>query len=123
MNTTPELPRIVEAVERIARTLTSLAAEGVSHQDIKPANLFRLNGEWVVGDFGLVKYPEQEAVTRQGRALGPYYFMAPEMRRNADTADAELADVYSLAKTLDEAPRSGNRRIWSAATPLCTQNA
>jgi serine/threonine protein kinase len=47
-----------------------------------------------------VKYPEQELVTRQGRPLGPYYFMAPEMRRDADTADGELADVYSLAKTL-----------------------
>jgi serine/threonine protein kinase len=57
------------------------------------------------GTLGLVKYPEQEQITRQGRPLGPYYFMAPEMRRHADTADGELADVYSLAKTL-----------WSAAT-------
>jgi hypothetical protein len=100
LGTAPELPQVVEAVGHIARTLADLAAEGVSHRDIKPENLFKLDGEWVIGDFGLVEYPEQEAVTRHGQPLGPYYFMAPEMRRGADTADAELADVYSLAKTL-----------------------
>jgi hypothetical protein len=100
LGTAPELPQVVEAVGYVARTLADLAAEGVSHRDIKPENLFQLHGEWVIGDFGLVESPEQEAVTRHGQPLGPYYFMAPEMRRGADTADAELADVYSLAKTL-----------------------
>lgn len=95
---TPEFPQVVQAVEHIARTLADLAADGVSHRDIKPDNLFQLNGEWAVGDFGLVKYPERESATRHGRRLGPLYFMAPEMRQNADTANAELADVYSLAK-------------------------
>jgi len=100
LGTAPELPQVVEAVAHIAHILADLAAERVSHRDIKPENLFQLDGEPVIGDFGLVEYPEQEAVTRQGQPLGPYYFMAPEMRRDADTADAELADVYSLAKTL-----------------------
>lgn len=100
LGATPELSQAVQAVEHIARTLADLVAEGVSHRDIKPDNLFQLNGEWAVGDFGLVKYPEHESATRHGRPLGPYYFMAPEMRQNADTANAELADVYSLAKTL-----------------------
>ena len=100
LGTAPELPDVVDAIGHVARALADLAAEGVSHRDIKPDNLFQLGDEWLIGDFGLVKYPEQEAVTRHGQPLGPYYFMAPEMRRNADTADAELADVYSLAKTL-----------------------
>jgi serine/threonine protein kinase len=91
----PELSAVVTAIGRIAQTLASLAAGGVAHRDIKPDNLFQLNGEWVIGDFGLVKYPEQEQVTQQGQPLGPYYFMAPEMRRDADTTDGELADVYS----------------------------
>lgn len=101
----PELPQVVDAIGCIAQTLARLAAEDVGHRDIKPANLFQLGGEWVIGDFGLVKYPEQESVTKHGRALGPYDFMAPEMRRDADTADPGPADVYSLAKTL-----------WSVAT-------
>lgn len=35
--------------------LASLAAEGAAHRDIKPGNLFELDGQWVVGDFGLVR--------------------------------------------------------------------
>jgi len=105
LGATPEFSRVVDAIGPLAHTLARLAAEGVGHRDIKPANLFQLNGEWVIGDFGLVKYPEQEPLTKHGQALGPYDFMAPEMRREADTADSGPADVYSLAKTL-----------WSVAT-------
>jgi serine/threonine protein kinase len=101
----PELAKVVLAVNRIADTLAQLASEGVAHRDIKPDNLFQLEDQWVIGDFGLVSYPEQKPITKHGVAVGPYFFMAPEMRRDADTANGELADVYSLAKTL-----------WSLAT-------
>jgi serine/threonine protein kinase len=100
LGSSPELPAVVPAVGDIAETLASLAADGIAHRDIKPENLFQLDDAFLIGDFGLVQYPEQAAVTKQGRPLGPYFFMAPEMRRDADTADGELADVYSLAKTL-----------------------
>jgi hypothetical protein len=97
----PDLAVVVDAIARIAHTLANLAADGIEgHRDIKPDNLFQLDGRPVIGDFGLVKYPEQHTGTRQGRPLGPADFMAPEMRRNADTAGAQPADVYSLAKTL-----------------------
>ena len=97
----PDLAGVVDAIARIAHTLANLAADGIEgHRDIKPDNLFQLVGHPVIGDFGLVKYPEQHTGTRQGQSLGPGDFMAPEMRRNADTASAQPADVYSLAKTL-----------------------
>jgi serine/threonine protein kinase len=96
----PDLANVVQAMGQIAKTLARLAAEDISHRDIKPDNLFRLNDDWVIGDFGLVKYPEQEPITRQGHPLGPYLFIAPEMRPHADAASGELADVYSLSKTL-----------------------
>ena len=69
----PEFARVVDAIGHIANTLARLAAEGVAdpdlgqgHRDIKPENLFQLNGEWVIGDFGLVKYPtpEKKRVTK-----------------------------------------------------------
>jgi serine/threonine protein kinase len=95
------LPKtVVEAVAEIAGTLAELADEKISHRDLKPDNLFKLNDVWSVGDFGLVKYPEAEALTQHGRKLGPVDYMAPEMRRSPDTANSELADVYSIAKTL-----------------------
>lgn len=98
----PQLSSVVEFIGRIARTLADLAGDGTieGHRDIKPDNLFQLDNQPVIGDFGLVKYPEQHTGTRQGRSLGPANFMAPEMRHNADAAKAQPADVYSLAKTL-----------------------
>ncbi|GFJ93105.1 protein kinase domain-containing protein [Phytohabitans rumicis] len=92
--------RVVHAVAVIAETLAGLAAEGISHRDLKPDNLLYLGDAWSVGDFGLVKYPAGQALTEHGRKLGPTDFMAPEMRESPDTADPELADVYSIAKTL-----------------------
>lgn len=96
----PEPSRVLEAMAAIGSTLARLASQGVGHRDIKPDNLFELDGEWLVGDFGLVTYPERDPLTQQGRRLGPIDYMAPEMRHNADTANAEKADVYSLGKTL-----------------------
>jgi serine/threonine protein kinase len=91
---------VVGAMAEIAATLASLAAEGVAHRDIKPDNLFELDGQWVIGDFGLVTYPKKNPRTEHGRKLGPIDYMAPEMRRDADRADPGPADVWALAKTL-----------------------
>ena len=63
----PEM--VVGAVAEIAATLAALAAEGVAHRDIKPDNLFELDGRWVIGDFGLVTYPEKNPLTEHGRKL------------------------------------------------------
>lgn len=90
---------IVDAVATIAETLAGLAEDGVHHRDVKPDNPFERDGEWLVGDFGLVDYPEKPEVTARGERMGPMHFMAPEMLEFTDEADAELADVYSLAKS------------------------
>ncbi|HEV2373425.1 MAG TPA: protein kinase [Streptosporangiaceae bacterium] len=96
----PEPRMVVAAVAEIADTLAGLASEGVGHRDVKPDNLFRLGDRWVVGDFGLVWYPEKDPLTEHGRRLGPTDYMAPEMREDADKADPGPADVWALAKTL-----------------------
>jgi serine/threonine protein kinase len=87
-------------VREYALTLAGLAAKGIGHRDLKPENLFRHEGRWVIGDFGLATYPGKEPITVGERRLGPLYFIAPEMLREPDVADAGPADVYSLAKTL-----------------------
>lgn len=95
-----ELLTVVDAFASFARTLADLAEDGVSHRDIKPDNLFRLDESWVLGDFGLADFPGKETVTKPGRRLGPMFFIAPEMLSDSDTANGNLADVYSLAKSL-----------------------
>jgi len=95
-----ELHEVVSVFASYAATLAALADRGISHRDIKPDNLFRLDNEWVIGDFGLVDYPGKSAITVPGRKLGPLFFIAPEMLREPDSSDGILADVLSLAKTL-----------------------
>jgi serine/threonine protein kinase len=94
------LEQRVAAIQMVASTPSRLAAQGIGHRDVKPENLFGLNGEFMVGDFGLVTYPEKDPVTRSGKRLGPIDYMAPEMRADADTAAAEPADVYSSVRRL-----------------------
>jgi serine/threonine protein kinase len=95
------LRQVVEAVAAFADTLARLAAEHrAAHRDIKPGNLYELDGQWLVGDFGLVALPDVAELTRTGRPLGPMHFMAFEMLNDPVGSDPFPADVYALAKTL-----------------------
>ena len=95
------LERVVSALGQAAATLAHLADQhGVAHRDIKPNNLYELEGEWLVGDFGLISIPTKEELTRTGRPLGPAHYTAYEMIRDPGTADPLQADVYSFGKTL-----------------------
>jgi len=95
------LPEVVAAVAAIAETLARLQREfNIAHRDIKPGNLYELNGSWLIGDFGLVALPDAESLTAEGRQVGPAHYTAYEMILNPTTADPHPADVYSLGKTL-----------------------
>lgn len=92
---------IVWAIAEVAKVLAKLHAKNVSHRDIKPQNLYSLDGKITIGDFGLVDYPDRETgLTLRNVQLGPTWTIAPEMRHSPQTADGKKADVYSLAKTL-----------------------
>ena len=95
------LAEVVGAVAAIADTLSRLQTDtGIGHRDIKPGNLYELDGKWLIGDFGLIAVPDAEGLTMEGRPLGPAHYMAYEMILNPATADPHPADVYSLGKTL-----------------------
>lgn len=95
------LPDVVRAIATIADTLWRLQRDfDIGHRDIKPGNLYELDGEWLIGDFGLVALPDTEGLTVEGKPLGPSHYTAYEMIRDPATADAHAADVYSLGKTL-----------------------
>lgn len=114
----PSFDDVVDAIRCIAEALTSLlASKGLSHRDIKPGNLFRYDGKWAIGDFGLVSFPGKEALTLSGKKLGPAYYLAPEMLFKPNISDGSRADVYSLAKTFwvlatgFEYPLPGEQRL------------
>jgi serine/threonine protein kinase len=97
----PPLRDVVTAIAQVAATLADLASrEGASHRDLKPDNLYWLEGSYVVGDFGLVKIPDRAALTRSEHPPGARHFIAPEMLQHPLSADWFPADVFSLAKTL-----------------------
>ncbi|EEX40802.1 serine/threonine protein kinase [Vibrio furnissii] len=95
-----EVVDIVRELSNLARTLAHLHDRDIYHRDIKPANLLAIDNKLHLSDFGLVKYPNKEDITVKGNDIGPKFTMAPEMRRDPDNANFELADVYSFAKTL-----------------------
>jgi hypothetical protein len=72
----------------------------VFHRDIKPDNIFVLDGRIVVGDWGLVRRPDVELNTPADARLGPAFFIAPEMLNKAANEEGDKADVYALAKTM-----------------------
>lgn len=98
---TGSLDDVVVAVTAVARTLATLEEQfDVAHRDIKPGNLYCLDGEWLIGDFGLISVPDVDELTKDGRQMGPANFIAFEMIDSPSSADDHLADVYSLGKTL-----------------------
>lgn len=96
-----KLEQIVEAVAAIADTLARLQDEhGLGHRDVKPPNLYELDGEWLIGDFGLVDVPEGDDLTAAGKPVGSRHYTPWEMISKPAIADSHLADVYALGKTL-----------------------
>ncbi|QGM29326.1 protein kinase [Bacillus sp. N3536] len=95
-----EIEDKIKCILELSSTLIELHKREIAHRDIKPENIYFLEGSWYLSDFGLVKYPDSEELTRTREAVGPWTTIAPEMKRNAQSADPFPADIYSLAKTL-----------------------
>lgn len=93
-------PEVITSLRDVALVLAEIHDKGYSHRDIKPDNLFKFNGLWSVGDFGLIEFEGKSHVTTVGEKIGPMHFIAPEMLLGLPNTDGKLADVFSLAKTL-----------------------
>ena len=69
---------------------------GVVHRDVKPANVLMDPGpEVFLGDFGLARDPEGDALTVPGQVLGTIDYMAPELLDGERVGPA--TDIYGLA--------------------------
>lgn len=90
----------VEVIRMLLNMLVDLHQNGIAHRDIKPANILFYNGEFVLSDFGLVYFNKKKFQTPVGKKIGAKQTIAPQMEKDAQSADKYKADVYSMAKTI-----------------------
>ncbi|MEU1500535.1 hypothetical protein [Streptomyces sp. NPDC005732] len=76
---------------------------GWVHRDIKPSNVLRLDGRWVLADWGLTRRPPGQTShpqrTRHGARMGSLGFAAPELMSDPHSAGPP-ADLYSLGQLI-----------------------
>jgi serine/threonine protein kinase len=98
-----QLP-VPEALRYLRDAVTGLAdaaLAGIIHRDVKPANLFLVDGRVTLTDFGLALPVDADArLTQEGLVVGTPHYIAPELARGGE-AD-EVSDIYSLGATFYE---------------------
>lgn len=90
-------------LEAVCSVLAVAHREGWVHRDIKPENILRLEGRWVLADWGIVRRPPGKTTdpqrTRVGVFMGSERFAAPELYDNAHAVNAST-DLYSLGQLI-----------------------
>ncbi|MBD3347308.1 MAG: protein kinase [Chitinivibrionales bacterium] len=89
------IPLFMQALDGLAYA----HAEGVVHQDIKPANILieERTKRPLIADFGIARTRQSE-VKQEGVIVGSPLFMAPEQVERKDTD--QRADIYSMGIVL-----------------------
>ena len=91
----------VDCISAVLDALNYAHAMGVTHRDVKPANIMiTADGTVKLTDFGIAR-TTGETITRQGMAVGSLYYMSPEQIKGG-VIDGR-SDIYSAGVTLYEA--------------------
>ena len=89
--------QLVEITRQLNEALHSIHLAGIIHRDIKPENLFKFDGQYKLGDFGIAKNGAQGRSRVTEHILGTEGYAAPETRLYRYS---EKSDYYSLGVTL-----------------------
>ncbi|HLK62778.1 MAG TPA: protein kinase [Bryobacteraceae bacterium] len=105
----------VEIMTEVAEGLQYAHECGITHRDVKPANIMQLTDRSVkIMDFGIARWGESATrLTQTGLLIGSIMYMAPE--QFSGTADA-LTDVFAYGVTFYELVTGVNP--YAAADPV-----
>ncbi|OBI89811.1 serine/threonine-protein kinase [Mycobacterium asiaticum] len=96
-----EPARAVNLIRQTAAALDAAHAEQVIHRDVKPANILLSGDDFAsLVDFGLANAAGDARLTKPGKAVGTFDYVAPE--RLSGAAVDHRCDVYALACVLYE---------------------
>lgn len=99
------VPDAIALARGIAQGLAYAHRRNLVHRDVKPGNvlLARDGGELEpkIVDFGLARMGSDSELSMTGYGMGTPYYMPPEQRRNAKSAN-HTADIYALGKIIYE---------------------
>lgn len=94
-------PELETLAEDLLDGLAAIHAAGIVHRDVKPSNIFLVDGRALVGDFGVaLTGGDDDRLTAAGERVGTPRYLAPEQRDGEATS---ATDVYCAALVLYEA--------------------
>ena len=96
-----KITEAIDAAIQIAEGLSEAHQAGISHRDVKPANIFITKSNVVkILDFGLAKLAGRTVLTKSGSTLGTAAYMSPE-QASGEVVD-HRTDIWSLGVVLYE---------------------
>jgi hypothetical protein len=93
----------LEIMSEVANGLQCAHELGITHRDVKPANIMRLaSGAVKIMDFGIARIATEatNSLTKTGFIIGTLSYMSPE-QFNGSTADAQ-SDIFAFGVTFYE---------------------
>ncbi len=96
--------RAARLAEQVALGIAEAHRQGIVHRDLKPSNVFlAADGTPKVGDFGLAKMLDSQAVLTQSESvMGSPSYMAPEQAEGHAKEAGPSVDIYALGAILYE---------------------
>lgn len=98
----------IEICLQLAQALNQLYHLGYYHRDIKPDNIFLIEGTWKIGDLGLIRMRNKPDPDDIGELVGPRGWLSPEAmnkylteRVETKKYDCEIdhrSDIFQMAK-------------------------
>ncbi|MFJ4918424.1 PaeR7I family type II restriction endonuclease [Streptomyces sp. NPDC088725] len=94
--------RLRDLVYAMASVLGEAHKRDWVHRDIKPSNILRLQGRWVLADWGIGRRPRGQTTMpgRTGHYIGTEGFSAPELSVDPHEATTHASDIYSLGRVI-----------------------